>query len=657
MRLFGSASPFAPRLERRRVVDRAWEKYVLGGEQPAELSDEIRRSWARAREKYGIDPNLPQPRRILRRDELEARRECDPVLRIASAILEDFAARLDLSGHVLAYLDGEGWMLSIDGDQRVVDRVSQIEFRPGANWAEDSAATNGPGTALAEGKPIEVFASEHFVSTWQAWSCAAAPIFEPGDDRPVGLVDITGPWEVQRRQAILVARAIARAVQERLQAATGVRNEVIRHALLAMRNSGDALVGVDLGGRVLGANEAATKRRIVTAGALAPDVKKAIADALRGPTRPSGSEVSIQAPDGKLIVASPVQYDGRTVGALLRATVVAKSAQTSARALPTARYEFSRILGRSPPIQRAVELAKTASRNTLPVVLYGESGTGKELFAQAIHTASDRRGERFVAVNCGSIPAQLVEAELFGYESGTFTGARREGNPGKFEDADGGTLFLDEVSELPLPAQTALLRVLQEREVVRLGGSTPRSVDVRVIAATNKPLDEEVRAKRFRRDLFYRLNVFFISVPPLRERGEEDLALLAEVFVKEAENEVGRFGLTLAPAALAVLQAHSWPGNVRELKNVLLRAAAIAPDTCIGPVDLVLEAGAPLLSTPAVAASAGGLPRNMAPESEREALVAVLDECSWNVARAAERLRVSRMTLYRRLHRYGISRA
>ncbi len=631
---------------------------MVQGIQPTQLSEEIQRSWSRAREQYHIDPHLPEPRRLLTPDQLVQRRERDPVLRLSSSILEDFAARLDLSGHVLAYLDGDGWMLSIDGDMRVVDRVAQIAFRPGANWAEDSAATNGPGIALAEGKAIEVFASEHFVSTWQAWSCAAAPIFERGVERPVGLVDITGPWEIQRRQAILVARAIARAVQERLRAASGVRDEVVRFALLASRNSGDALVGVDARGHVIGANEAASKRRVVTAGALAPEVKRAIAEVLRGSSRPRGSEVPIAGPDGKTIIASPVQYDGTSIGAILRVIAPKSGHAMPARAQPPTRYEFSVILGRSPPIQRAVELAKTAARNTLPVVLCGESGTGKELFAQAIHSASDRRAERFVAVNCGSIPAQLVEAELFGYESGTFTGARRDGNPGRFEDADGGTLFLDEVSELPLQAQTALLRVLQEREVVRLGGSVPRSVDVRVIAATNKPLEEEVRAKRFRRDLFYRLNVFFIAVPALRERGDEDLALLAEVFVKEAEKEVQRFGLTLAPAAIAALQAHPWLGNVRELKNVLLRAAAIAPDTCIGPEDLVLEASAPHAYAPvaAVAGIAGAPPRDVAPESERDALVAVLDACSWNVARAAERLGVSRMTLYRRLHRHGISR-
>jgi transcriptional regulator of acetoin/glycerol metabolism len=651
MRLLGSPSP-AARLERRRLVDRAWELYVLDGVEPADLSGEIQRSWKRSREQYRIDPQLTRPKRILTAEELATRREQDTVLRLASAILDDFAARLDLSGHVLAYLDAEGCMLTIDGDQRVIERVAAIDFRPGANWAEDSAATNGPGTALAEGKPIEVFASEHFVTNWQSWSCAAAPIFMPGEERPVGLVDITGPWEVQRRQAILVARAIARAVEERLRAAKGVRDEVVRHALLAFRNVGDALIGVDLHGRVIGANEAAAKK-MVSSGALPAEAKKAVAELLRRAARLPPGEAPIQTADGTTLIVSPVQYEGASVGAIVRAPAGRVGPHAAPARATSTRYEFGRILGRSEPIQRAVELAKTAARNTLPVIIYGESGTGKELFAQATHAASDRCAGRFVAVNCGSIPAQLVEAELFGYESGTFTGARKEGNPGRFEDANGGTLFLDEVSELPLQAQTALLRVLQEKEVVRLGGSTPRPVDVRIIAATNKPLEEEIQAKRFRRDLYYRLNVFFIPVPPLRERGD-DLPLLAQVFLQEAEREVQRCGLTLAAETLAALRAHPWPGNVRELKNVLLRASAVAPRPCIGVDDLMLAPDAPPPASPAPSAIEPR--RDAGPESEREALVAALEACGWNVARAADRLGVSRMTLYRRLHRCGISR-
>jgi sigma-54 dependent transcriptional regulator, acetoin dehydrogenase operon transcriptional activator AcoR len=662
MRLFSSPTT---RLERRRLLDRAWERYVQDGIQPAGVSDDITESWRRAREAHRIDPGLTRPARVLSGDALAERCERDDVLRVASPILRDFAARLGIMNHVLAWFDGDGFMLWIDGDARVVERVQGIEFRPGANWAEDSAGTNGPGTALAAGKPVEVFASEHFVAAWQHLSCAAVPVRRPGQAAPAGLVDITGPWEVQRRQALLAARAIARAVEERLRAAATVRDEVVRYAFRAAHEGGDAVVAVDARGEVLAANDAAARRRLVDAGALPPAVRDALAGILRSRTLRGDLDLRIETAEGRPVTASPVEYDGTPVGAILRVSAPA-SAPRPTRARPRActRYDFDRILGRSDRLRVAVDLARTASRNDLPVLLCGESGTGKELFAQAIHTAGGRQGGPFVAVNCGSIPAQLVEAELFGYEAGTFTGARKEGAPGRFEDADGGTIFLDEVSELPPPAQTALLRVLQEKEVVRLGGSVPRPLDVRVVAATNKPLDEEMRARRFRRDLYYRLNVLSIAVPPLRERGP-DVTTLAHVFLAEAEAEVGRRNLSLADDALAALVAHSWPGNVRELKNVLLRAAATAPAEVIRAGDLLLEEldrGPAHAPQPAGRFAASPLDppatlRETVLESERDALVAALDAAAWNFARAAQRLGISRMTLYRRLERCGISRA
>src|SRR5690242_20841948 len=212
----------AARLQRRYSVDRAWRAYVQDGLSPTGVSDEISASWRRAREAYRIDPGMYRPARVLSPDGLEERRAEDDVLAVATPILRDFAARLAASGHVLAYFDGDGWMLSIDGDEHVVDRVQEINFRPGANWSEESAGTNGPGTALATGRAVEVFASEHFVTAWQPWSCAAAPVRAPGEATPVGVVDISGRWQVQRRQAILVAKAVARAVEERLRAAVNV---------------------------------------------------------------------------------------------------------------------------------------------------------------------------------------------------------------------------------------------------------------------------------------------------------------------------------------------------------------------------------------------------------------------------------------------------
>lgn len=668
MRLFGLSSRF----EQRCRIQRIWERFVQGDLEPAGVRDEIAQSWRRARDSYRLDPALTYPRHILSQDALVERRRRDEVLERALPILHDFEGQL--SNHVVAYMDRDGWLLFVGGDQDIHGQVDKIHFRPGVNWSEEFAGTNGPGTALASGRPVEVFACEHFVSAWQPWYCAAAPILAPGDSAPVGVVDVTGPWHKQSGQAMNVAQVIVRSIQQRLGAIQNFRDEVVRHALRAAREAGDALVAVDARGRVIATNDAASRRAILKGGAIPPEVRQALADFLEGSPPGAEGETTFALPDGPALIASAVLHCGSSVGAILRVPGGRRERPVRRGPRPSTRYDFSCILGRSLSLRHAVAQGSIAASNGLPVVLYGESGTGKELFAQAIHAASGLGGP-FVPVNCGSIPAALVEAELFGYEAGSFTGARRGGSPGRFEDADGGTLFLDEVSDLPPPAQTALLRLLQEKEVVRLGGSTPRRVDVRVIAATNKPLDEEIRAKRFRHDLYYRLNVLPLSLPPLRDRGD-DMCELGQLFLDEAAQELGRGDLTLTPDALDALRHHRWPGNVRELRNVILRAAATAASPQITAADLHFDENvepseavlAPSCGGDAHCArtstegetgtgAATGTLRETVLASERARLVEALGACKWNLVRAAKQLRISRSTLYRLLHKYQLSRA
>ncbi len=638
---------------RRRFLDRAWLSFVGDGVESDGLSDAIVRSWRRTRDTFGIDPGLRRCQRLLTATELAHRQEHDDTYRLALPILEEFGARLASTQQVLTYFDAAGWMLSLGGNPRTAERVAEINFCPGANWREESTGTNGPGIAFAERRPLEVFASEHFVEAWQAWSCSAAPVLAPGTGALVGLVDITGPWSAHDGQTLVAARAIAMAIEERLRASEIVRDQVVEYAFRATPGTGDGLFAVDRRGRVIAVNDAARRRLAFDGMDIPSSIRDLLVSTLRERTPPP--DLAVDWPGGPhdvRLVASPVRYGADAVGAVVRVVGVGSSrprgsGRGSAGAPHTAvaRYGFEHVLGQADSILHATALARMASRNDLPVVLVGESGTGKELFAQAIHSAGTRGAGPFIAVNCGSIPAALLEAELFGYEAGTFTGARKEGNAGKFEEACGGTLFLDEVSELSPQAQASLLRVLQEREVVRLGGSTPRRVDLRVIAASNKSLAEEIRGGRFRSDLYFRLNVLTIAVPPLRER-RADVPLLARAFLRDAEGEVARSGLRFSEEALRALSAYDWPGNIRELRNVVLRIAATVPANVIEATDLPEE----------VQAAATPVRESTAPDPDREDLQRALAASGWNVARTASSLGISRMTLYRWLRKHGIAR-
>ncbi len=319
---------------------------------------------------------------------------------------------------------------------------------------------------------------------------------------------------------------------------------------------------------------------------------------------------------------------------------------------------FHNLVGRSPPMREVFGLLEKAAALDITVLLLGETGTGKELAARAIHYHSARRERRFVPVNCGALPAELVESELFGHARGAFTGAA-SAKPGLFEEARGGTLFLDEVGELPLPAQVKLNRALQEREIRRVGETQPIKVDVRVIAATHRDLREEVKAGRFREDLFYRLHVFPVTLPPLRERPE-DVPLLAAHFLDKHARALRRTLAGFEPEALRRLAGHGWPGNVRELENAVERAVAVVTGERVRVADLPPDVQA--ASPAAAAADPGAIARLPYREAVAEArdrtsrdyLVALLAEFGGNVTRAAERAGMERESLHRLLRRYGI---
>lgn len=315
-------------------------------------------------------------------------------------------------------------------------------------------------------------------------------------------------------------------------------------------------------------------------------------------------------------------------------------------------YSVDNILGVSPQITALKKRLIHTAGNNFPVLINGETGTGKEVFANALHYAGERRNKPIVRINCAAIPSELLESELFGYEEGAFTGARRGGKKGKFELADGGTLFLDEIGDMPLVMQAKLLRVLQDGEIERVGGSKPIHVDVRIISATNKDLAKEVEEKRFRQDLYFRLNVIPFIIPPLRER-KEDIPVLANAFLADL-NMRYHSEVYFSEDTVDIMKKYNWPGNVRELRNIVERCFALQENGVITPNLLPGSLYQPTIVTPGY--EEGGSLEAIMNTIERDILLSNIRRNGGNLRKTAAELKIHRVTLYKKMDKYGITR-
>jgi len=313
------------------------------------------------------------------------------------------------------------------------------------------------------------------------------------------------------------------------------------------------------------------------------------------------------------------------------------------------KYTLDDILGESQQIINLKEKVKMVSNSDISILIRGESGTGKELFAHSIHQLSSRSQKPFIKVNCGAIPENLLESELFGYEEGAFTGAKKGGKKGKFQLANGGTLFLDEIGDMPLSMQVKLLRALQDGEIEPIGSTKSISVNVRIIAATNRPLENMIEEKRFREDLFYRINVVPFSVPPLRERAE-DLTLLIAYFIDKVTNRLGKRIAGIESNVLEILKSYSWPGNIRELENVIEAAVHLTKGEQI-TLDSLPDY---LQSQTAIYRFRNKKLKDIVEETEQWVLKQSLERNKDDKALVGRELGISRSTLYEKLNKYGL---
>ncbi len=607
----------------------------------------LQASWARCQAIYGLDPR--QPLRVPRLTHGEVRVRQRPLEEALARSLGVIARLRDIAadaGYCLLIADTDGVIIRDFCDSDPARALHDRGLTAGTIWQEAEVGTNGIGTAIAEGRALSVNGADHFNQELRGLFCSSAPLLDHRGVR-VGTLDLSGRSCERRSELVLIDRLVAEAV-------AGFQTTLFRHhhrrdlivALSAAAPGGEedgGLVAIDDGGRILGA----------TAGAL-PLLGASDPADLAG--RPADAAIGI-APDlleraaGRLM-----RREGRPGYARALPRPAPQSpppARRIARAPSAARPDLGRpdlsrpgldaLAGGDAVMAERVGLARRLLDRGLPILLQGETGTGKDVFARAMHRESVRGDAPFIAVNCAAIPATLLDAELFGYAPGTFTGGLKEGKPGRIAAAAGGTLFLDEIGDMPLELQTRLLRVLADGEVVPLGGGAPRRVDFSLICATHRDLDRLVAAGGFRQDLYYRIAGATIALPALRQRS--DIVELAQAFIA-AEHP----GVTLTAPALALIASHDWPGNIRQLRHALTFAALTCQDGRIAATDLPALAGTQ--PSPAQRAPL----RQAAGAAERARILSALAAAGGRVTGAARLLGVSRATLHRRLRSLAIRR-
>ncbi|MCD8349719.1 MAG: sigma 54-interacting transcriptional regulator [Planctomycetaceae bacterium] len=656
----------------RSLTKKARELFRRGEPIPeGYLRPEILESWQRS-QSYGLEFDKADKRLISKEalaERIQERRELYNTATLVMERLYDFTAG---SGCLTTLSDEEGYVLFAMGDEGIMEIARKNSFVEGCNRNERRLGTNGIGTPLVTNQPIQVFAEEHYYELHYNWVCSGAPILGTSG-KPIGVFCVTALFDKVSFHTLGLAAAAADSITQQIamKKAYDSITRIQQHTktIVECVPTGILLCNSDL--TVIMTNSRATgllmlpETQIVGKKLHEPLGKESFsADSL--PSILDGKHITIERNNvsHKFFFTLNISSTGDYVITFLKSDSLPKS---EPRVIGSEAYfRFEDIVGQVPAMQNAVSLARIAADNDSTVLVTGESGTGKELFAQAIHNAGRRRHGPFVALNCAALPKSLIESELFGFESGTFTGARREGNAGKFELANGGTIFLDEIGDMSLDVQASLLRVLQSREVTRLGSSRATKIDVRIIAATNRNLLDAIEDSVFRTDLFYRLNVFSIHIPPLRDRAS-DIRLLADYFLRKYASLTARMVNGFTEEAYRAMEAHPWPGNIRELENVIERAIYVTTTPFIGLDSLLLRNVSPRMSArlrvmhpepgPTASKADAALAAAFRSGESSEAVKKALQLTNGNMRRSAELLDVSLRTLYRRIAEMGLSPA
>ena len=672
------------------------------------IREEVLDSWRRSR---AFHINAQDARcNILTQEQLqEAIAENQVLYDIASSFIDYLYQIVKGSGFMIMFADKNGNVLKLVGDADIVETAKNqdIPLTEGSCRLESVLGTNAIGTPLFSGKPIQLFAYEHYFELSSNWTCSGAPILLK--DKILGVICISGSWERAHPHTLGMVMSAAEAISRQLYLTEA--NE----RLIAMRNqlqtsidsihSGIVLLDADYNVSYVNAITLHvlkfTKEDVLNHSyrEIFPnlELEKLKENTYDFETTVCGKQEAFKCYISVKFVATTNYSNKESFLISFRKTEYIQQLANKVMG-SDAHYTFQNIIGECPALLRLKGLALKVAQGNTSVLITGESGTGKELFAQSIHNNSPHSNGPFVAINCGAIPKDLIESELFGYDSGAFTGAKKEGRAGKFELANGGTIFLDEIGDMPYEVQVRLLRVLQEKSVTRIGGKKSIPLNVRVIAATNVNLEEAIENHVFRSDLYYRLNVFSLHIPPLRERGD-DIFLLTDHFLQKYQNPNHEPITGISDDVRKIFELYNWPGNIRELENVIERCCILTSNGMLTkealPINMqnILTEKAlsqretadmhssqiltnstsfenlPEKSTQSKEDTAmSDVPKAMqatptnahiastitAEESEKILIIEHLKQSGGNVRKASDSLGISRRTLYRKLEKYNI---
>lgn len=618
-----------------KSVSHDWERFQ-DGETALHSRPVILSSWERSK-RNDVDPRKRLANVVYVDDSLREQREkAQPLLEVAEPHMDTLFTKLGHQEIVVTLSDHQGIIISEKVFSNMWNKVEKYQFLSGADWSEEEVGTNAIGTTLIEQRPIQIFSSEHFCEGWHPWVCSSSPIKDPVTNQILGVLNITGYKHLLQAHNIDLAINQAQKIEQNIGLHLMQDQLLPLHSLFNTFNG--PVVVFDLKGEIKQFNEAAKYLLDLSYGESIFNIAEL--------KHKNDSEYNIFDRFFELesirknnalwdLTFYSYKYGERLLGGM--ATFEKRSNTTLTNKKKQVNYRFADILTNNKQMLRIIDQAKKAAYSELNTIVYGETGTGKELLVQSIHDFGMRSKEPFVAINCGAIPKELIASELFGYEAGAFTGAKSHGKKGKFQQANKGTIFLDEIGELSLEMQLYLLRVLQEKEVMPIGANKSIPIDVRIICATNKNLQAEVEKGNFREDLYYRLHVIHLTLPPLKER-KDDIPLLIDHFLSENDMRINE-------EALHSLFQFDWPGNIRQLQNCIHQAMFHAVDGLITLEALPHEIihYQPSLNYPK--------PKQ---EMNKKLLLKTLQETKGNITQAAKELGVSRMTIYRKKKEFQI---